>query len=52
MLEAYGRALEEAGFVIEAIREPAATAAAVRREPADRRWQRLPVFLFLRAIKR
>lgn len=51
-LEAYGRALEEAGFVIEAIREPAATAAAVRREPADRRWQRLPVFLFLRAIKR
>jgi hypothetical protein len=51
-LEAYGRALEDAGFVIEAMREPPATAAAVEREPSERRWQRLPMFLFLRAIKR
>jgi SAM-dependent methyltransferase len=51
-LEAYGRALEDAGFVIEAVREPPATAAAVAREPSERRWQRLPMFLFLRAIKR
>jgi SAM-dependent methyltransferase len=51
-LEAYGRALEDAGFVIEAIREPPATAAAVERDPPERRWQRLPAFLFLRAIKR
>ena len=51
-LEAYGRALEDAGFVIEAMREPPATAAAVAREPSERRWQRLPMFLFLRAVKR
>ena len=51
-LEAYGRALEDAGFVIEAIREPPATAAAVERDPPERRWQRLLAFLFLRAIKR
>ena len=50
--EAYGRAFEEAGFVIEAMREPPATAAAVEREPSERRWQRVPVFLFLRATKR
>ncbi len=51
-LEAYGRALEEAGFVIEAMREPPASAAAVEREPSERRWQRVPAFLFLRATKR
>jgi SAM-dependent methyltransferase len=51
-LEAYGRALEEAGFVIEAVREPPAPAAAAERDPPERRWQRLPAFLFLRAIKR
>ena len=51
-LEAYGRALEEAGFAIEAMREPPATAAAVERDPSERRWQRVPVFLFLRATKR
>jgi hypothetical protein len=51
-LEAYGRALEEAGFVIEAVREPSAPAAALEREEAERRWQRIPAFLFLRAIKR
>ena len=36
----------------EAMREPPATAAAAEREPSERRWQRLPMFLFLRAIKR
>jgi SAM-dependent methyltransferase len=51
-LEAYGRALEDAGFVIEAMREPPATDAAAEREPSERRWQRLPMFLFLRALKR
>jgi SAM-dependent methyltransferase len=51
-LEAYGRALEEAGFVIEAMREPPATAAAVQRDPSERRWQRIPLFLFMRATRR
>jgi SAM-dependent methyltransferase len=51
-LEAYGRALDEAGFVIEAMREPPATAAAVQRDPSERRWQRIPLFLFMLATKR
>lgn len=51
-LEAYGRALEDAGFVIDAVREPPATAATAQRVPSDRRWQRVPLFLFLRATKR
>lgn len=49
-LEAYGRALEEAGMLIEALREPPVPAAAVERDPAERRWQRLPCFLMLRAL--
>jgi SAM-dependent methyltransferase len=44
-LEDYTRALEEAGFVLDALREPA--------DPAgDPRWQRVPNFLYLRARKR
>jgi SAM-dependent methyltransferase len=46
-LESYARALEVAGLLIEGIREPAAPAGA-RREA---RWTRLPMFLFLRALK-
>jgi SAM-dependent methyltransferase len=45
-LESYARALEAAGFLIEAIREPPAP------RPGKRRWTRLPMFLMLRAIKR
>jgi hypothetical protein len=51
-LEDYGRALEAAGFVIERFREPAASEQAVGRQPGYRRWQRLPLFLQLRALKR
>jgi SAM-dependent methyltransferase len=40
-LEAYARALEEAGLLIEAIREPA--------DPAGGRWARVPMFLMWRA---
>jgi hypothetical protein len=47
-MEAYSRALEDAGFVIEAIREP--------RHPGgtgkDLRWRRVPPFLHLRAVRR
>jgi aminoglycoside 6-adenylyltransferase len=50
-LERYSRALEAAGFAIEAVREPAAADAAVERDPAERRWQRMPMFLFLRTVK-
>jgi SAM-dependent methyltransferase len=42
-LETYGLALEHAGLLIEAIREV--------RAPAPGRWQRIPLFLQLRAIK-
>jgi SAM-dependent methyltransferase len=42
-LEAYTRALEEAGLLIEAMREPAGSAGG--------RWSRVPMFLMWRALK-
>jgi hypothetical protein len=50
-LEDYARALEAAGLVIEAIREPAPTGDLALRPDRDdwARWQRLPMFLMLRA---
>ena len=50
-LEDYVRALEGAGLVIERVREPAVSDAASNRRPAYRRWQRVPMFLQLRAVK-
>jgi SAM-dependent methyltransferase len=52
-LEDYGRALEAAGLVIEAIREPAPTADLADRPDRDDwlRWERVPMFLMLRARK-
>lgn len=49
-LEAYFLALEEAGFLVEALREPSVPEHAVVSE-ADRRWQRIPFFLHLRALR-
>jgi len=43
-LEDYARALEDAGFVIECLREP-----QPRGADALGRWRRLPLFLFVRA---
>lgn len=43
-LEAYSRALERSGFVIEAIRE------VTQDDPGDR-WHRIPLFLHLRAVR-
>lgn len=47
-LETYSIALEEAGFVIEAIREPSVPDHAITSD-SSRRWQRVPLFLHLRA---
>ena len=48
--EGYAAALEAAGFLIEAIREPRLTEDAFVR-PASARWQRVPMFLYIRAVK-
>jgi SAM-dependent methyltransferase len=50
-LEEYTRALEDAGLLIERLREPPAPPAAVGARPGYERWQRLPNFLHLRAVK-
>jgi SAM-dependent methyltransferase len=49
-LEAFTSALTDAGFVIERLREPAVPDHAIVQEHS-RRWQRLPLFLHLRALK-
>ena len=50
-LEGYFAALEGAGFLIERLLEPAQRPEAVEADPAEGRWQRLPNFLFMRAVK-
>ena len=50
-IEAYSRALEAAGLLIEAIREPRAPDALLTDAPDKRRWQRIPLSLHLRAVK-
>jgi hypothetical protein len=47
-IESYFLALEEAGLLIETLREPRVPDVAVKSE-RSRRWQRLPLFLHLRA---
>ncbi len=49
-LEAYFRALQDAGLLTEVVRE-VRPAGQLAREPADQRWQRIPMFLHLRAVK-
>jgi len=49
-LEAYFLALEKAGFLVEALREPSVPEHAVVSE-TNRRWQRIPFFLHLRALR-
>jgi SAM-dependent methyltransferase len=51
-LEEYARALEETGFLIEVIREPRPDDEAVQSRPALNQWRRLPLFLFIRGLKR
>jgi hypothetical protein len=50
-LEAYSRALEAAGLLIEAIRELRVPDEVVADNPNGRRWQRIPLFLHVRAVK-
>ena len=47
-LERYSAALEDAGFLIEALREPA---APDRPDQSRARWRRIPMFLLLRAVR-
>lgn len=47
-LEAYFAALADAGLLVERLREPAVPESGFT-SPATRRWQRLPLFLDLRA---
>jgi SAM-dependent methyltransferase len=49
-VEAYFIALEKAGLLVEALREPSVPDQAIVSE-ASRRWQRLPLFLHLRALR-
>jgi SAM-dependent methyltransferase len=50
-INAYAAALERSSLLIEAIREPAAPDEDVAADPAERRWQRMPQFLWFRAVK-
>jgi len=50
-LQAYAEAVANAGLLIELLREPPVPDHALRK-PHSRRWQRLPLFLHLRAVKR
>jgi SAM-dependent methyltransferase len=49
-IQAYTDALAAAGFLIERLREPPVPEAAVT-SPRNRRWQRLPLFLHMAAVK-
>ena len=51
-LEDYVRVLEDAGFLIERVREPVPSAEQATTRPSLKGWRRVPLFLFIRAIKR
>jgi hypothetical protein len=50
-IESYAWALEDTGLLIERLREPAQRDDVVASDPAEARWQRIPNFLFIRAVK-
>ncbi|HEX2322757.1 MAG TPA: class I SAM-dependent methyltransferase [Streptosporangiaceae bacterium] len=50
-LEAYFHALADAGLLTETIREVKPSDEVANEHPSDRRWQRIPLFLHLRALK-
>jgi hypothetical protein len=51
-LEDYVRALEEAGFLIERVREPVPSAEQAAKRPSLEGWRRVPLLLSIRAVKR
>ena len=51
-LEDYVRALEEADFLIERVREPLPSANQATKRPSLEGWRLVPLFLFMRAVKR
>jgi hypothetical protein len=50
-LERYTRAIEDAGMLIEVLREPLPDPTSIDARDSLRRSERLPMFLFLRAVK-
>ena len=50
-LQEYSQALEVAGLVIEALREPSIPEAVADRDPSRQRWRRLPNLLMIRAVR-
>jgi hypothetical protein len=51
-IEDYARALEDAGLLIDRLREPAPSDDQREARPGLAVWQRLPHFLCIRAVKR
>ena len=49
--EGYTRAFERAGLLIDAVREPPTPDELVAVQPHAAQWQRVPIFLFVRAVK-
>jgi SAM-dependent methyltransferase len=49
-LSAYTHALEQAGFLIESIREPVPDDAALAAAPELAKWREQPIFLHIRAL--
>jgi hypothetical protein len=51
-LSAYTEVLEQAGFLIEVMREPVPDEAALAAAPALAKWCERPLFLHVRALAR
>lgn len=49
-LQDYARALEAAGLLIEALREPVTSMAPPAQQSWYSRWARIPTFLWIRAV--
>lgn len=50
-LEAYTRAIQSAGLLIEALTEVGPGDEVIERNPAGRRWQRIPMFMHMRVVR-
>lgn len=50
-LEAYFKAMENAGLAVEALREPGVDDSTIVKDPSEERWRRIPNFLMWRSVK-